>query len=62
MSSGSEELHEGNAFNGDSSEATLSSSPIEVSEAVDELFKVIDGYRDQEQAAPTNRSNEINAY
>ena len=62
MSSGSKELHKGNAFNGDSSEATLSGNPIEVSEAVDELFDEIDRYRDQEQAAPTDLFYKIDAY
>ena len=39
MLGGIEELHERNAFDGDSSEATLSGSSIEVSETIGELFE-----------------------
>ena len=39
-------MHEGNAFNEDSSEATLFGNPIEASEAFDELFEEIDKYHD----------------
>ena len=48
MSSRSEKFHEGNAFDGDANEATLSGSHIEANAAVDEFFEEIDIYRDQE--------------
>ena len=39
MLSRSEEFQEGNAFDGDSSEATFSSGPIKVNDTVDDLFE-----------------------
>lgn len=62
MSSGSEELHEGKAFNGDSSEATVSGGPIEVHNSVGDLFEEIDRYRDQDQATFFDLFDEIDAY
>ena len=62
MSSGSDEFHDGNTFDGDSREATLSGSPIKANVVVNELFEEIDRYHNQEQAAPANLSNEIDTY
>ena len=44
MSSRYEELHEGNAFDGASSEATVSGSPITARNSMDDLFNEIDIY------------------
>ena len=62
MSSRNEEFHEGNAFDGDSSEATLFSSPIKANETVDRLFEEIDKYCNQDQVGIANLSIEIDAY
>lgn len=62
MSSRSEKFHEGNAFDGDANEATLSGSHIEANAAVDEFFEEIDIYRDQEKVALADLSDEIDTY
>ena len=62
ISSGSKELHEGNIFDKDSSEATIFGDPIEVHNSMDDLFEEIDRYRDQDHAKFVGLSNEIDAY
>ena len=62
MLSRSEEFHEGNTFDRDSSEATLSGGPVEVNNTADELFKETNKYRNQEQAELVDLFDEIDAY
>lgn len=62
MSSRSEEYHEGNTFDGESREANLSASLVEVNDTVNDLFEEIDRYHDQEQATLVDLSNEIDVY
>ena len=57
MSSEREELHKGNTFDEDSSEATASSGPISVHNTVDDLFEEINRYRDHDQAMLVDLSN-----
>lgn len=67
MSRESEELHEGNTFDGDStlvisSEATISSSSAPAHDSTDDLFEKIDRYREQDPVIVINLLEEVDEY
>ena len=67
MLSGSEELHEGNPFDGDStpiisSDATISGSLVSTHSFIDDLFEEIDRYYESDQTMVIDLLDEVDEY